>query len=160
MPLCLIAAVSKNGCIGKDGRLPWHLPEDLARFKQLTLGKIVVMGRKTWESLPSDVQPLPGRTNIVITRQTDYHLPDGVLCYASLNEAIHAHREQDICIIGGGQIYQEAIELVDTLYITEVDQTVLGDTYFPTIDPETWHLVGKDQHSGFTFVTYRHNLSP
>jgi dihydrofolate reductase len=160
MPICLVAAVSQNGCIGKDGRLPWHLPEDLTHFKQLTLGKIVLMGRKTWESLPPHVRPLPGRTNIVITRQADYPLPTDVERFASVNEAINAHRDQDICVIGGGEIYQQAIELADTLYITEIKQTVLGDTHFPTIDSETWHVIARDSHPGFAFVTYRHNLSP
>ncbi len=159
MSLALIAAVSENGCIGKDGRLPWHIAEDLARFKQLTVGKTVIMGRKTWESLPGQFRPLPSRQNIVITRRMDYSFPAGVESYPSIQEALDAHQNEDIFIIGGGEIYQQTIGLADTLYITRVHQEILGDTYFPALDPDEWHLTSQEDHQDFSFLTYRHNLS-
>ena len=149
----IIAAIAENGCIGKDGTLPWHLPEDLKRFKELTMGHPVIMGRKTWESLPERFRPLPGRTNVVVTRQADYPLPEGVERVASIEDALAEHAE-DAFIIGGAQLYRDAMPLVDTLHITHVHATVDGDAFFPDIDAAVWRETEKEPREGFDFVTY------
>lgn len=149
----LIAAVAENGCIGKDGTLPWRIPEDLKRFKELTTGHAVVMGRKTWESIPEAFRPLPGRRNVVVTRRADYPLPDGVLRAASLEEAV-ASAGNDAFVIGGAEIYRAAMPLARRLEITHVRRTVDGDAFFPPIDPAVWKESGRDDRDGFSFVTY------
>lgn len=154
MSLALIAAVAKNRCIGKTNQIPWYIPEDLKRFKALTMGKIVMMGRKTWESLPERFRPLPGRTNIVITRQTDYALPEGVERFGTIEDALRQHAGEEIFVIGGGELYRETIPLAHRLYITQVDQTVDGDVFFPKIDPEVWQEMEREDHQGFSFVIY------
>ncbi|MDO8581476.1 MAG: dihydrofolate reductase [bacterium] len=154
--LALIAAIDQQNCIGKDGTLPWHIPEDLAHFKKLTEGKTVLMGRKTWESLPEKYRPLPNRTNIVITRQNDYALPAGVERYDSVNTAISAHPNKDIMVIGGGEIFTQTINKADTLYMTHVTQTVTACTaFFPSIDLTLWRETERDNRDGFSFVTYK-----
>lgn len=155
MSLALIAAIAKNNCIGKDGKLPWHLPEDLKHFKELTVGKPVLMGRKTWESLPENVRPLPERVNIVITRQQNYPVPEGVKLYDNVMDAVLENPDEDIMVIGGGEIFRETIGLADTLYITHVDQTVDGQAFFPTIDPALWKETARENHEGYAFVTYK-----
>ncbi len=155
MTLSLIAAVAKNDCIGKDGKLPWHLPEDMAHFKQLTMGKIVLMGRKTWESIPEKFRPLPGRKNVVVTRQTNYAFPHDVAHYGSVEDALAAH-QGDIVVIGGAELYRQTIDKADTLFITHVDQEVDGDAFFPTIDSKIWRELEREAHDGFAFVTYKH----
>lgn len=154
MNITLIAAVAKNGCIGKDGKLPWHLPEDMAHFKQLTMGKTILMGRKTWESLPEKFRPLPNRKNIIVTRQAEYQLPTGVERYGSVDEALAAHSEA-IIVIGGAELYRQTIAKADTLFITHVDQLVDGDAFFPPIDPNVWREAERETHEGFSFVTYQ-----
>ncbi|MBI4281579.1 dihydrofolate reductase [Candidatus Uhrbacteria bacterium] len=154
--IALIAAIDQQNCIGKDGTLPWHIPEDLAHFKKLTEGKTVLMGRKTWESLPEKYRPLPNRTNIVITRQNDYALPAGVERYDAVDAALVAHLNEDIMIIGGGEIFTQTIDRADTLYITNVNQTVTACTaFFPPIDLTLWHETERDDRDGFSFVTYK-----
>lgn len=148
----LIAAVAENGCIGASGTLPWYLPEDLAHFKARTMGAAVLMGRKTWESLPLKFRPLPGRTNIVITRQPRYDVPLGVHVYPSLDAARAAH--PSVFVIGGAEIYATALPLADRLEITHVHRTVEGDAFFPSIDPAQWREVERDNHEGYSFVTY------
>ncbi|AJC80119.1 dihydrofolate reductase [Rhizobium etli bv. phaseoli str. IE4803] len=137
----IIAAVARNGTIGRDGDMPWRLSSDLKRFKALTLGKPVVMGRKTYDSIG---KPLPGRPNVVISRQTAIDHPDVNMAH-SLPEAMDAAdrlaREtaaDEICIIGGGQIYAQAINLADRLCITHVEADLDGDASFPEIDPDLW----------------------
>ena len=152
--LTLIAAVAKNGCIGKDGTLPWRIPEDMKHFRALTTGKIVVMGRKTWESIPSTFRPLPDRTNVVVTRQIGYAVPAGVETYPSVDEALTWHTDDETFIIGGAEIYRQTIENADRLEITEVDQQVDGDAFFPAIDPAIWKETTREPHDGFAFVTY------
>ena len=152
--IALVAGISRNNCIGKDGSLPWHIPEDLKHFKRITIGNTVIMGRKTWESIPEKFRPLPDRKNIVITRQTDYQLPAHVESAPSLDGAI-AQSSGDLFIIGGGQIYSQAMNKADTLYITHIDQHVDGDTFFPEIDTSVWKGVQRDDHDGFSFVTYK-----
>jgi dihydrofolate reductase len=150
----IIAAVSQNNCIGKDGSLPWHLPEDMKHFKELTMGHPVIMGRKTWESIPEKFRPLPGRLNVVVTRQPDYALPEGVEHAASLDDALTVHTAEDVFVIGGATVYADAMPKADRLEITRVEQTVDGDTFFPEIASTEWREIARQPHEGFAFVTY------
>lgn len=158
MPLHLIYARAANGVIGKGNALPWHLPEDMARFKQLTQGCPVVMGRKTWDSLPPRFRPLPGRTNIVITRQTDWHA-DGAVRAASLQDALqHTSAGQTVWIIGGAQVYAQALPLADRVEVTEIDKDFEGDAYAPQLDAP-WTESARSRHVStnglpFSFVSY------
>jgi dihydrofolate reductase len=153
----LIYARAANGVIGKDGVMPWHVPEDMAHFKQLTLGCPVIMGRKTWDSLPIKFRPLPGRTNIVITRQPDWRA-DGAQRAGSLEEALaQAGDAPDIWVIGGGQIYAQAEPLASCVEVTEIARDFDGDTYAPVLGA-TWRETARTAHvSGkglpFSFVT-------
>ncbi len=157
MSVILIAAVTKNGVIGKDNGLVWRNAEDMKRFKRLTTGKTVLMGRKTWESLPEKFRPLPDRVNVVITRRADFPLPQGVLRFGSVEQAVAELRGKgDICVIGGGEIYALALPLADKLEITHVNLEVEGDTRFPDIDPSIWEIVTDEPQplGGFRFTTY------
>ncbi len=156
MALSIIAAVANNGVIGKEGGLPWYLPEDLKRFKRLTTGHVVVMGRKTWESLPEHVRPLPKRTNVVVTRQAGYRVPPGVYLFPSLDEALHAFAGRDVFVIGGGEIYAQALPRMDVLHITHVDEDIDGDVFFPPIDPGVWVEKERIPHEGYAFTRYEH----
>ncbi|MEE2566961.1 dihydrofolate reductase [Hyphobacterium marinum] len=140
--IALVAARGKNGVIGREGDLPWRLKSDLAWFKQITFGKPVIMGRKTWDSLPN--KPLPGRANIVVTRQQGF-VADGALVCHSLEDAIQTARQRaketgidEVSVIGGAQIYAEALPLADRLYLTEVDAAPDGEAVFPDIDEAAW----------------------
>lgn len=150
----IVAAVARNGCIGKDGELPWRIPEDLQRYRRITMGKVVVMGRKTWESIPEKYRPLPGRTNVVITRNAGYPLPADVERAGSLEEALARHAGRDLVVNGGGTIYERALARADALDITHVHRHVAGDTFFPPIDPSVWKESWREDHEGFSFVTY------
>ncbi|WEZ83116.1 dihydrofolate reductase [Rhizobium sp. 32-5/1] len=165
MTTSIVVAISANGVIGHDGGLPWHLPSDLKRFKALTLGKPVIMGRKTWESIG---RPLQGRPNIVISRKADFEAA-GAIVVQSLDAALAAGREQalalgvdEICVIGGGEIYRQALDIADTLHITQVAAVVEGDTTFPAIDPALFEKTAdevlprgeKDSHA-MRSVTFR-----
>lgn len=151
----MIAAIARNNCIGIDGDLPWDIPEDMAHFRRVTKGKPVIMGRKTWESLPEAVRPLPGRTNIVITRQTDYTVPSGVLVFSNMQEAIDSQSTaEEIMIIGGAQIYEMGMPYADRLYITHIDRDVYGDTFFPNIDRDEWKIAEEHISSDLHFTTY------
>jgi dihydrofolate reductase len=138
-------AIAENGVIGRAGGLPWRLSTDLRRFKADTMGSPVIMGRRTFESVG---KPLPGRLNIVVTRQKDWHAQD-VETAPSLTEAIRIGRERaagmpdarEICVIGGGEIYKDALSLTDTLHVTHVLAAVDGDTYFPAIDAAAWREI-------------------
>lgn len=143
MALHLIWAQSRNGVIGKNGTLPWHLPEDLAHFKRTTLGSPVIMGRKTWDSLPPRFRPLPGRLNVVVTRQADWQAP-GAQRAGSLAEA------QALCptdavawVIGGADIYAQALPLATRLVVTEIDADFDGDAHAPTLGPE-WRETARE----------------
>ena len=139
MKVTLVVGVAANGVIGRDGGLPWRLSTDLKRFKETTMGKPIVMGRKTWEGLPK--RPLPGRRNIVITRDADYSAVEGEVAF-SLGEALDlVGHEPEVCIIGGGQIFDEAMPIADRLDVTHVLGEIDGDTFFPPIDPNMWHAV-------------------
>ena len=154
MSIILVAAISRNGVIGSDGTLPWHIPEDLKRFKELTSGHVVLMGRKTWESIPEKFRPLPNRTNLVITRQTSLEVPTGVEVFSSIESALSAHAEDDVYVIGGAEIYRQTISLADRLEITHVDRDVAGDALFPSIDSAVWKETQRTPGDGFSFVTY------
>jgi len=147
MILSAIVAVSENNAIGKDNQLPWHLPDDLKFFKKTTMGKPVLMGRKTFESLG---KPLPGRLNIVVSHQHDLHLPEGVLLYNNLDEALKRLEEEPVdeaFIIGGGKIFEETMNDLDRLYVTRVKTTIEGATaFFPEIDHTHWRLVWEEPH--------------
>jgi dihydrofolate reductase len=153
--IVIIAAVAKNRVIGKDNRLLWNIPEDMAHFKALTAGHPVIMGRKTWESLPPRFRPLPGRRNIVISRQADYDAP-GAEVADSLEIALKKASTVALAfVIGGEQIYAQAMTVADRLEITEVDLEPEGDAWFPEIAAEAWEKMAKTDGAGFSFVTYR-----
>jgi len=157
MPLSLIAAVSTNNCIGKNGGLPWHIPEDMKHFRDITMGKLVIMGRKTWESIPDNYRPLPGMKNIVITRQEHYPVPDTVEVFNDLNHALLAHRGEEKICIGGGELYKQCIETADTIYITRVHQDIEAcDAFFPPLDTKFWKEKNREDHDGFSFIIYEH----
>ena len=157
--LTIIAAASENNALGKDNQLVWHLPDDFKRFKNLTSGHFIVMGRKTFESFP---KPLPNRTHIIITRQKDYEVPEGCLVASSLQKAIDLCPDsEEVFIIGGGEIYKQSIEIADKIDLTRVHTTIEADTFFPEIDTDKWELVFEEFHSkdekhdyDFTFLTY------
>lgn len=155
--ITLIAAVAANRTIGKDGQLVWRNKEDMARFKELTTGKVVIMGRKTWESIPPKFRPLPDRKNVVVTRNAEYPVPEGVERVASLDEAFSRYegRGRDIMIIGGAEIYATAIGRADYLELTEVAAELDGDTFFPEVDEAIWKEAARIEKEGFDFVTYR-----
>lgn len=142
--VAIVVARSKNFVIGRDGDLPWHLSSDLKNFKSITSGKPIIMGRKTFQSLP---RLLPNRTHIVISRDIEYR-PDGALLFSNIQSAIAAAKSiafdkglNEICIIGGGEIYKQAIEFADIIYLTIVDCEIEGDTYFPQLDEKIWKEV-------------------
>ena len=153
--IVLIAAVARNRVIGRDNRLLWNIPEDMAHFKALTTGHTVVMGRKTWESLPPRFRPLPGRRNIVVSRQLDYDAPGAEVADTLENSLKLASTATVAFIIGGEQIYMQAIAVADRLEITEVDQEPEGDAWFPEIAAVNWEKAAKIEGNGHAFVTYR-----
>jgi dihydrofolate reductase len=137
--ISLILAMDKNRVIGIDNRMPWHLPADLAYFKQMTLGHPVIMGRKTFESIG---KPLPGRQNVIITANKDYQ-KEGCVILHSIDEALAFCLDKDVFVIGGAQIYQDFFPYADRLYLTFIDEVFPGDCFFPEIDDKTWKLVSK-----------------
>ena len=168
MKLSLIVALARNHVIGIDNKLPWYLPNDLKYFKQVTMGKAIIMGRKTYESIG---KPLPGRTNIIITRQTDYQPPgrtDSVKVVASLQEARDLaenlaliNGQDEALIIGGAEIYAQALPLVERMYLTEVHAEVDGDAYFPSFDRSQWKALAREDFAAeggnpydYSFVVY------
>ena len=159
MAIHLIYARAANGVIGLNNTMPWHLPEDLAHFKQLTHGNPVVMGRKTWDSLPARFRPLPGRTNIVVTRNADRHA-DGVVGASSLEEALQAAASQGdtIWVMGGAQIYAQALPLADAVEVTIIHQDFVGDAHAPTLGAEWTEVTRQDHVSSqglpYSFVRY------
>ena len=158
--LALIAACGRGRVIGIDNRLPWQLPEDMKFFRETTRGKPVIMGRKTWESLPAAFRPLPGRLNIVVSRNPGFEAP-GASVVASLPEALAAAGDAEIAfVIGGAELYRQALPLADRLLLTEIDQAYDGDAFFPEFDRNTWTETARDARvaeSGlaFAFVTYQ-----
>ena len=158
MKLHLIYARAQNGVIGKDNQMPWHLPEDLAHFKRVTLGQPVIMGRKTWDSLPIRFRPLPGRLNIVVTRQRDWR-SEGVLPASSIEEAMRLCGDvPDAWIMGGAEIYRQAEPLASTAVVTEIDADFEGDAFAPMLG-SSWQEKQRESWVSskglpFSFVTY------
>jgi dihydrofolate reductase len=142
--VAFVVAVSRNGVIGRAGGLPWRISADLKRFKAITMGKPLIMGRKTWESLPK--KPLPGRPNIVITRQKNYPA-EGAIVVSDIPSALAAAGQvEEVCVIGGGEIFDMFLPQTDRIYLTEVDLEVDGDTFFPMIDPLQWTETAREIH--------------
>ncbi len=142
--ISFVVAVSRNGVIGRDGGLPWHISSDLKRFKAITMGKPVIMGRKTWESLPK--KPLPGRCNIVVTRQADF-AADGAVVVGDVDAALAVAAMEapaEICVIGGGDIYRQLLPQANRIYLTEVQADVEGDTHFPPLPASTWRELSRE----------------
>ncbi len=157
MDVAIVAAVAENGVIGVDGEMPWDLPADLARFKQLTVGHPVIMGRRTYEAIADRLGgPLPERTNIVLSRG-DPDLPEAVVLVGSVDAALDAasETESDVAyVIGGGAVYDQFLPLADRLYLTEVEAAPAGDTRFPEWDRGAWIEVDREPRDGFAFVEY------
>ncbi|MDO8319068.1 dihydrofolate reductase [Rhodoferax sp.] len=162
MKLNLIFARARNGVIGSNNTLPWHLPEDMAHFKRNTLGCPVIMGRKTWDSLPTKFRPLPGRLNVVVTRQDNWQA-EGAVVANSLEAACAAcPAESTAWVIGGAELYAQALALADTAVVTEIDADYEGDAFAPRFGPE-WREVARESHVsytglGYSFVTYQKEL--
>ena len=156
MKLSAIVAMAANRCIGKDNTLPWRLPADLKRFKQLTLGHTLVMGRRTYESIG---RPLPGRTTVVVTRQAGY-APEGVRVAHSVEQALALAEGDEVFIAGGADLYQQTLGRVDRLYLTRIEREYAGDTFFPEVDLSRWRLIAEEPHPAteteppFSFLTY------
>lgn len=163
MKTSLIVAMADNNVIGKDNQMPWHLPEDLKYFKRVTMAKPVIMGRKTFESIG---RPLPGRQNIVITRQTDLELAGADVVH-SLEQAVELAKQdtaiEEVMIIGGAEIYKQSLELVDQMFITHIDLAVEGDAFFPQIDWPQFELTAEESHQAvdgkpaYKFCAYTRN---
>ena len=154
--ISIIVAIASNNAIGNNNQLIWHIPEDLKRFKALTMGHHIIMGRKTWESIG---RPLPGRTSIVVTRDPHYKA-EGCTIANSLEQAIELSRDDsEIFVIGGGELYAQALPLASKLYVTHVHREFEGDTFFPAIDYNQWMAVEKQEPAekdglGYSFVNY------
>ncbi len=159
MTITLIAAAAENNALGKDNDLVWHLPDDFKRFKAITSGHFIVMGRKTFESFP---KPLPNRTHIIITRQKEYQVPEGCLVATSIEEALQlCPQNEEVFIIGGGEIYKQSIEIANKIELTRVHTEVEADTFFPEIDQNNWKILEEEYHPkdekhkfDFTYLTY------
>ena len=153
----MIWAQARQGVIGKGGTIPWHLPEDLAHLKRMTLGSTVIMGRKTWDSLPNKFRPLPGRKNLVLTRNTDWQAA-GAQSFENLAQALDAcTQEQTVWIIGGAEIYRQAMEFASVAHVTEIDADIEGDTFAPTLDA-AWRLVSGAPQIASNGTRYSFNI--
>ncbi len=160
MKVSLVAAVAKRGVIGLNGTIPWRLPEDMARFRAVTIGHPVVMGRRTWDSLPDRFRPLPGRRNIVVTRNPGWRA-DGAEPARSLEDALElVAGEERVSVIGGAELYAAALPRADELVLTEIELDVEGDTFFPAYERSAFEEVGREElrstedGTRFAFVTY------
>ena len=166
MKLKLIYARAANGVIGLNNQMPWHLPEDLAHFKRTTLGCPVLMGRKTWESIPAKFRPLPGRANLVITRQPDWQA-EGAHAVHSLEEGLtlalaHCPEGKDLWVMGGAEIYAQAAPIAEEAVVTEIDAAYEGDAFAPQLG-DGWQEISRESHVSstglkFSFVTYRQSI--
>lgn len=155
MTVTIVVAIGANGVIGNDGDMPWPPTGDQKQFKELTMGHPMVMGRTTYESIG---RPLPGRTSIVLTRNTAWAADEGVIVTHTLTDAL-AHglgRDEDVFLIGGAQVYAEALEqdLVDRMVVTHVHQSPEGDAWFPQLDWSAWTETGRESHDGYDIATY------
>jgi dihydrofolate reductase len=157
--VALVAAVARNGVIGRDNTVPWRIPEDMEHFRAVTMGHPVVMGRRTWGSLPDRFRPLPGRRNVVVTRNPDWSA-EGAERAGSIDEALRLLKDEPrVSVIGGGEVYAAALPLADELLLTEIDSEVEGDTYFPRFDRSEVAEESRESHVSsnglpFAFVTY------
>jgi dihydrofolate reductase len=164
MSISIIVAVGANNAIGKNNTLIWHLPADMKFFKEKTTGHCIITGRKNYESIPDKFRPLINRSNIVITRQEDYKAP-GAIVTSSLEAALEKAKQtgdQEIFIIGGGDIFKQSLHLADTIYLTRIEETFDADVFFPDLDPNEWKEVAsvkgiKDEKNkyNYTFYTYK-----
>ncbi len=165
MKVSLVAAVARGGVIGRDNTIPWRLPGDVAHFRSLTMGHPVVMGRRTWDSLPDRFRPLPGRRNIVVTRNPDWRA-EGAERAGSLDAALRVvGGAEHVFVIGGAKLYEAALPYADALELTEIDLAVEGDTVFPAWDREAFEEVARVSHvsengTPFAFVTYARCRTP
>lgn len=159
MKLAIVAAVARDGVIGRGNRIPWRLPEDMAHFRELTTGHPVVMGRRTWESLPDSFRPLPDRRNVVVTRNPDW-TAEGAERVGSLEEALALlEGEPQVFVIGGAELYTSALPRADELLLTEIDADIDGDVYFPHWEQAEFEEVARDRRTAadgtpFAFVRY------
>jgi dihydrofolate reductase len=154
--ISLVLAMASNGMIGVEGGMPWRIPEDMKHFKAVTMGKPIVMGRKTWDSFPK--KPLPGRANIVITRDLNWRAEGAVVAH-SLDDALaHAGAAEEIAVIGGAQVYKLALPRADLVHLTEVNRDFAGDTHMPLFDKAAWRETSRENHTtpdglDYSFVT-------
>lgn len=154
--ITLIVAKSENNIIGDKGRIPWYIPKDLKRFKELTTNNVVIMGRKTFESLPEEYRPLPNRINIILSKDKSFKT-NCCMVFNDLKKAIRkAGSDKEIFIIGGGEIYKESLKYADKIYMTEVDGEFEGDTYFPKLNRH-WEEVNREEKEGYRFIDYMYN---
>jgi dihydrofolate reductase len=159
MTVSVVAAVARGGVIGRDGGIPWRIPEDMARFRELTMGHAVVMGRRTWESLPDQFRPLPGRDNVVVTRNSDWSA-QGADRAGSVEDALELLESAPrVFVIGGGEIYAAALPFSDELLLTEIDAEIEGDTTFPRWDRDEFEEIERRERvteggTRFAFVRY------
>lgn len=160
--LTLIAAVSENNALGKNNQMIWHLPNDFKRFKTITTGHFIIMGRKTFESFP---KPLPNRTHIIITNQKNYNVPENCFAVSNLTKAIAiCPKNEEVFIIGGGEIYKQALDLANKIELTSVHASFEADTFFPKFDLDRWELIAEEHHQKdekhqfeYSFLTYSKN---
>ena len=163
MIISMIAAVATNRVIGKDNDLVWRLPDDMKYFMETTQNHFVIMGRKNYESIPHKFRPLPNRVNIIVTKQENYQAPDCIVTY-TIEEALdysREHKQEEVFVIGGGQIYTQSLPLANKLYLTEVKEYFEGDTYFPDFNHRQWDEISRKHHTKddkhkheFDFVIY------
>jgi len=148
----LIVAFDKNRVIGKGNSLPWHFSEDLKLFKRITTGNIILMGRKTYQSIG---RPLPNRKNVVISQNKDFKVAEGIELYSSLEEPLNKYRDENLFIIGGATIYEQTLNLVDRLHISHIKGEYSGDTFFPKISYENWEICLEEDYKDFTYRVYK-----
>lgn len=162
--ITIIAAIGKNNSLGKDNKLLWHLPDDFKRFKELTSGHKILMGRKTFESLPG---VLPNRTHLILTKQEDYKIPDGCFAFSNLRHIVEFVKSTDtnLYVIGGGEIYKQSMDIADRMELTVVDYEPEADTFFPEVD-DSWELIKEEKHEiderhkyAFSYLTYKKKSS-
>ncbi len=144
--IAYVVAMDENRVIGRDNDLPWRLPDDMRWFREKTMGKPCIMGRKTYDSLPERFRPLPGRLNIVVTRNRDYQAPGAIVVF-SVDEALQAAGDaEEVIIVGGGELFRRLLPVVDRLYLTQVHGAVAGDIFFPAYDPSQWRETFRQEH--------------
>jgi dihydrofolate reductase len=154
--ISLVVAIAANNVIGNKNDLPWYLPEDLKRFRKITTGHTVLMGRKTYDSIITRLgKPLPNRVNVVVTRQNNFQPLPGVLVFHSLDQALAALKQDDVYVIGGAEIFKQTLAIADKLYITHVKKEYSGDIYFPEVNWTEWEKTQDEPHEEFSFATYQ-----